>query len=118
MPIRILLADDVAAIRSAVRRMLEIDPDIIVVGEVSDLSTLQRTVKEVNPDIVVLDLHLGPNVNDIIQQLKVKNPKVRIVVVTAFAQRTHGTMGVDGFLDKMNLATHLLPLVKSLGKQV
>ena len=116
IPVKVLLADDADVIRRAVRNILESDPDVHVVGEVSDLRALAPAVNKEAPDIVVLDLNLGRDAEATIKALKEQHPKLRIVIITAFAERKHGMVEVDGFLDKISLAEQLLPLVKSLGK--
>lgn len=55
-PIRILLADDHAILRSGVRFMLDAQPDMMVVGEASTGEEAIDAAREHAPDIVVMDL--------------------------------------------------------------
>jgi DNA-binding NarL/FixJ family response regulator len=114
MPIRILLADDVPTVSRVIRKILELDPDVTVVGEVSDLPSLHFVASEVNPDIIVIDLHLGPDVTASVERLKKSSPKVRVLIISAFAKGTPGLVEADGFLAKFDLGQQLLPLVKAL----
>lgn len=56
MPIRILLADDHALMRRALRALLETEPDLAVVGEAADAEEALRAALELRPDVVVMDL--------------------------------------------------------------
>lgn len=54
--IRVLVVDDSAYIRKVVRRMLERDPMITVVGTAYDGEDALEQVERLNPDVVTLDL--------------------------------------------------------------
>ncbi|MEA2254891.1 MAG: hypothetical protein QOG35_936 [Solirubrobacteraceae bacterium] len=57
-PLRVLLCDDVAELRTLLRRRLEADGDMLVVGEASDAAMTLRLAAELQPEVVVLDLDL------------------------------------------------------------
>jgi DNA-binding NarL/FixJ family response regulator len=56
--IRILLADDHALVRAGVRRILEAEPDLTVVGEASDGAEAIELARELVPDLAVLDVSM------------------------------------------------------------
>src|SRR5262245_871792 len=53
--IRVLIADKHGLVREGIRRILEGEPDILVVGEASDTTSLAASVGRLTPDIVLLD---------------------------------------------------------------
>ena len=57
-PIRIVLVDDHAIVRSGVRRMLEESGEFSVVGEAGDADEAVRVVRRTTPAVVVLDIGL------------------------------------------------------------
>ncbi len=57
-PIRVLLADDHAAIRAGLRLMLEQAPDIAVVGEAADGAVAMRQATALRPDVVLMDIRM------------------------------------------------------------
>jgi DNA-binding NarL/FixJ family response regulator len=57
-PIRVLLADDHAAIRAGLRLMLEQAPDIAVVGEAADGAVALRQATALRPDVVLMDVRM------------------------------------------------------------
>ncbi|MDI6102330.1 response regulator transcription factor [Actinoplanes sp. NEAU-A12] len=57
-PIRVLLADDHAAIRAGMRLMLEQAPDIVVVGEAADGAIAVRQASALRPDVVLMDIRM------------------------------------------------------------
>jgi two-component system response regulator NreC len=55
---RVLLVDDHTLVRQGLRRLLETDPEITVVGEAGDGRRALELAAELQPDVVVMDLNL------------------------------------------------------------
>jgi DNA-binding NarL/FixJ family response regulator len=82
-PVRVLLADDHAAIRRTLRRRLEGEADIEVIAEAGDLETVVGYVIDRQPRVVVLDLGmLGGSSLEEIRHLRRQVPATEIVVLT------------------------------------
>ena len=60
MPIRILIADDHAVVRSGLRALLRADPEIEVVGEAKDGVEALELAGTLHPDLVLLDVTMPP----------------------------------------------------------
>ena len=56
--IRVLLVDDQALIREGMRRVLDTDPELTVVGECEDGDEVADAVIRANPDVVVMDVRM------------------------------------------------------------
>jgi NarL family two-component system response regulator LiaR len=84
--IRILVTDDHAIIRKGIRAMLEIVPDMEVVGEAADGQTGVAQAVALRPDVILMDLVM-PEMDGIeaIRQIKVQQAEARILVLTSFA---------------------------------
>jgi DNA-binding NarL/FixJ family response regulator len=57
-PVRVVIAGDHATLRACLKTMLELDPDISVVGEASDDCELVKMSYRLQPDVVLLDLDM------------------------------------------------------------
>jgi DNA-binding NarL/FixJ family response regulator len=62
--IRVVLVDDQKLVRQGVRGLLELVPDIEVVGEAGDGEEALEKVPELNPDVLLLDIRM-PRLNGI-----------------------------------------------------
>ena len=84
-PVRVLLADDQALFREALAILLEVRPEIEVVGEAANgAETLDRVV-ELRPDVVLMDLHM-PVLDGIAatRRLRAEQPDTRVLALTTF----------------------------------
>jgi DNA-binding NarL/FixJ family response regulator len=57
-PIRVLVVDDSATMRSLIREMLLRDPAIEVAGEAGDALEARAAIKALNPDVITLDVEM------------------------------------------------------------
>jgi two-component system response regulator NreC len=55
-PIRVLVVDDHAVVRSGLRLLLDAEPDIEVVGEAGDIGTAVLEARAAKPDVILMDL--------------------------------------------------------------
>jgi two-component system response regulator NreC len=80
---KVLIADDHAIVREGLRALLEVQPDIKVVGEATDGKEALTRVKEIQPDIVLMDITMpGINGLEATWLIKQQNPDVKILVLT------------------------------------
>jgi DNA-binding NarL/FixJ family response regulator len=95
-PVRVLLADDHPVIRGTLRRRLEGEADIEVIGEAGDLETVVESVLDRQPRVLVLDLGmLGKSGRDAIRGLRRRMPATEIVVLTMQDSPLLGRMALD-----------------------
>lgn len=86
-PIRVMLVDDQAVVRSGLAAFLEIFDDLELVGEASDGDLSIGMCGKVNPDVILMDL-LMPNMNgaDATAAIKKHYPNVQVVALTSFKE--------------------------------
>lgn len=84
-PVRVLLVDDQALFREALGTLLEVRPEIDVVGEAGDGGAALDRVAELRPDVVLMDLHM-PVLDGVAttRRLRVEHPEVRVLALTTF----------------------------------
>jgi DNA-binding NarL/FixJ family response regulator len=72
MPIKVVVADDKAAVRLGIVQMLKTDTDLEVAGEASTFAEALEVVDSLKPDIVVLDLHMPDEENYLPESVKLQ----------------------------------------------
>ena len=83
MAIKILIADDHALLRQGIKRVLNFENDLEVIGEAEDgQEALARTLVLL-PDILLLDINMpGMNGLEVAKQLQVSKCKTKIIALT------------------------------------
>jgi DNA-binding NarL/FixJ family response regulator len=82
IPITVMLVDDHALVRSAVRQALMAD-DIQVIGEASSADEALLMAPNLAPDVLLLDLNLpGTSGIGLLRELAPRLPKTKIVMLT------------------------------------
>lgn len=84
--IRLLLVDDHELVRTGLRTFLELQADMVVVGEAGSGEDALTLASDVAADIVLLDLILpGMTGVETARRLHDEHPELKVVVLTSFA---------------------------------
>ncbi|MBE3596908.1 MAG: response regulator transcription factor [Hydrogenibacillus sp.] len=83
LPIRIVIADDHALFREGLKRILELEEDIEVIGEAGDGEEALRLVEALDPDVVLMDINM-PRLNgaEATQAIHQRNPDAKIIILS------------------------------------
>ena len=121
---KVLVADDHGVVRKGLRFLLQLDPDIEVVGEATDGRQAIQLTEELGPDVVVMDITM-PHLNgiDAAAQIKKHEPSTGIVMLSMHCDETFLlralSAGANGYLLKDAAETDLLQAVKAVaGKKM
>jgi DNA-binding NarL/FixJ family response regulator len=114
--VRVLLADDHAAIRSGLRLILEAAPDVEVVGEAADGAAAVANARALRPDVVLMDVRM-PGTDGIAATRTITGEGLAdVLVLTTFDvdEYVFGALraGAAGFLLKTVDAPTLLDAVR------
>jgi two-component system, NarL family, nitrate/nitrite response regulator NarL len=86
--VRILLADDHTIFRDGLRKLLEAEPDLEIVGEAGDGADAITMVQQVKPDLLLLDLAMPrvPGLEALREVIALKTP-VKTILLTAAIEK-------------------------------
>jgi DNA-binding NarL/FixJ family response regulator len=119
--IKVLLADDHALVRQGLRKLLETEPDITVVGEAETGWQALQWAKERSPDVVVMDLAM-PSLNgmDATRLILKEAPQTRVLVLSSYSEDEYvhqmTEAGAAGYLLKQTAATELIKGIREVMK--
>ncbi len=117
MKIRVALADDHPVVRLGLRRMIDAQPDMAVVGEAADGPAAERLLLEVQPDVTLMDLRMpGAEAPEVITRVRRVAPGARVIVLTTFDgdQDVHraAQAGACGYLLKDTFTEGILDAIR------
>jgi len=101
MMIKVLLVDDQSLIRQGLKALLELEPDIEIVGEAENGEQAINLVAQLQPDVILLDIRM-PIMDGVAatREIKKRFAKTKILVLTTFdddeyvsAAMQNGAMG-------------------------
>ncbi|MHB2019345.1 MAG: response regulator transcription factor [Candidatus Xenobia bacterium] len=88
--IRILVVDDHTLVREGFAKMLELSPDLQVVGQAASAREALDKVKTLNPDIVLMDINLpGMNGIDATRQIKTEHPDTEVIILSMYDEEQY-----------------------------
>jgi DNA-binding NarL/FixJ family response regulator len=100
---RVLLADDQAKVRSALRLLLEHQPGVNILGEAVDTTGLLDWVNAVCPGLVLLDWELpGLPASVLLPLLHARCPDLRVIALSSRPESRQAALdaGTDAFVSK------------------
>jgi len=131
--IKVLIVDDHQVVREGLRRILDSDNEVEVIGEAR--SGEEAVVKAISlvPDVIIMDLKM-PGMDGIMatHEIKQKKPNINVLVLTLYAEdfiKQAVEAGVSGYLlkdsdcDQITKAVHqvydgLCPIAPSLTREL
>jgi DNA-binding NarL/FixJ family response regulator len=119
LPVKVLLADDSEVIRRSIRRLLDREPHVQIVGEACDLAETLRLTRELQPQVLVMDLRMSSTSLAGSSTLRGHlQPTGRLLAISASNDEDSlslaRSLGADSFLDKMDLFEKLVPTILQL----
>jgi DNA-binding NarL/FixJ family response regulator len=84
-PIRLLLVDDQKLMREGLRTLLELEPDLKVVGEAEDGEAALEAYATHQPDVTLMDIRMpGMDGVEATWRLRERWPQARVIILTTF----------------------------------
>ncbi|MBN1692578.1 MAG: response regulator transcription factor [Dehalococcoidales bacterium] len=119
--IRVVLCEDHLITRQGIRRLLEDEKGLEVVGEASNGEEVIQLVNEIKPDVILMDIAM-PKLNgiDATRQIKIISPKTNILILSAYDDDEYVfallKAGANGYLLKNVSGSELVRAIKAVHK--
>jgi NarL family two-component system response regulator LiaR len=119
--INIILCEDHLITRQGIRRLLEDEKGLSIIGEASNGEEVVSLVTELKPDVVVMDIAM-PRMNGIeaTRQIKLTNPRTGVLILSAYDDDEYVfallKAGAAGYLLKSVGGNELVHAIKAVHK--
>ena len=120
MLVAVLITDDRELLRKAIRKVLDLDPEIRIVGEAENFPQTVALTRELHPRVVVMDLHMPAPEDFSHKQLKLALDETGSKLITMSvwhddaSRALAASYGAFTFLDKSNLGQLLIPAIRQV----
>jgi len=120
-PYEILLADDHPLFREGIKRIIEGEPALKIVGQAGDGLELLQLLRKLSPQLVILDISM-PNLGGLeaIGEIRRLYPRLKVLILTMHKSRGHLhraiSMRVEGFLCKEDAHADLILAINTIRK--
>jgi len=117
--IRILTVDDHAMLREGIASVIQLQPDMLVVGEAENGAQAIEKFRDLKPDVTLMDLQMpGISGLDAIKVIRDEFPNARIIVLTTYSGDVQVLRalkaGAAGYLLKSTLRKELLDTIRGV----
>lgn len=118
-PVRILLVDDHAVIRQALRMLLESQAELEVVADVENGREAVQAVEKYTPDVVLMDVVMpGLNGLEATRQIRRSSPGTRVVMLSGFVDEDQLLdalrAGASGYIIKKSDVSELVLAIQTV----
>ena len=119
--IKVLLVDDQSLIRQGLAALLDLEPDLEIVGEAENGDIALTIVAELNPDVVLMDVRM-PIMDGVAatKEINTHFPKVKVLVLTTFDDEEYVQAalqnGAMGYLLKDTPSEELAVAIRAVNK--
>src|SRR5574339_718741 len=118
--IRVIIVDDVSETRENVRKLLQFESDVDVVGAARTGKEAIQVSQELNPDVVLMDINM-PDMDGIsaTEAIRSKQPAVQVVILSVQSDQNYMRRamlaGARDFLTKPPMGDELISAIRRAG---
>lgn len=117
--VKLLVADDHKIFRQGIKKLLEEEPDLQVVGEAADGREAVKKATELKPDVILMDIAMA-NLNGLeaTKQIKKVLPDVKVIMLTMHKNEEYVLhsfqVGASGYILKEGAVEELVTAIRSI----
>jgi pilus assembly protein CpaE len=119
--IRVLIVDDVAETRENIRKLLQFEADVDVVGAARSGKEGIQLSQELDPDVVLMDINM-PDIDGIAatESIRQKSPQIQVVILSVQNDQNYMRRamlaGARDFLSKPPVGDELISAIRRAGE--
>src|SRR5512147_2533466 len=119
--IRVMIVDDVSETRENVRKLLQFESDVEVVGVARTGKEAIQISQELNPDVVLMDINM-PDMDGIsaTEAIRAKQPAVQVIILSVQSDQNYMRRamlaGARDFLTKPPMGDELISAIRRAGE--
>ena len=119
MNIRVFIYDDSKDRRDSLKALMQLNEDLVWVGEAYNCKNVLKDIKNTNPDVVLMDINM-PEVDGLegLRMIKESYPRIKVLMQTAFDDSekifTSIKNGASGYILKNDKPLQILQAISEI----
>lgn len=116
---KIVIVDDHPSTRFGLATRIELEPDLQICGEASDVEEALELIRRVRPDLAVIDVSLqtGSGI-DLIKQVKQRHPGIKMLVWSMYEEALYAeralSAGAMGYINKQQAIDTIVEAIRTI----
>jgi DNA-binding NarL/FixJ family response regulator len=116
---RILIVDDHPVVRQGLALLINREPDLAVCGDAEEAASALRRIEELKPDLVVVDISLnGPDGLDLLKNIRARDPGLPVLILSMMDELLYAERGLragaNGYIMKQQATEQVLVAIRRI----
>src|SRR5579871_6784332 len=115
----ILIVDDHPIVRQGLALLINREPDLAVCGDAEEAGSALRRIEELKPDLIVVDISLnGPDGLDLLKDIRTRDPNLPILILSMHDESLYAERalraGANGYIMKQEATERVLVAIRQI----
>ena len=116
----VFIVDDHPIVRQGLTLLINREPDLAVCGDAEEAGSALRRIEELKPDLIVVDISLnGPDGLDLLKNLRARDPNLPVLILSMLDEMLYAERalraGANGYIMKQEATEKVLVAVRRTG---
>jgi len=116
---RILIVDDHPIVRQGLALLINRETDLAVCGDAEEAGSALRRIEELKPDLVVVDISLnGPDGLDLLKNIRAREPNLPVLILSMMDELLYAERGLragaNGYIMKQQATEQVLVAIRRI----
>jgi DNA-binding NarL/FixJ family response regulator len=115
----VFIVDDHPIVRQGLALLIDREPDLAVCGDAEEASSAMRRIGELKPDMIVVDISLsGPDGLDLLKHIRALDPNLPVLILSMFDESLYAeralSAGASGYIMKQEATERVLVAIRRI----
>ncbi|MGD1093930.1 MAG: response regulator transcription factor [Bryobacteraceae bacterium] len=115
----IFIVDDHPIVRQGLALLINREPDLTVCGDAEEAGSALRRIEEIKPDLVVVDISLnGPDGLDLLKNIRARDPHLPVLILSMLDESLYSERavraGASGYIMKQEATERVLIAIRRI----
>jgi DNA-binding NarL/FixJ family response regulator len=115
----VLIVDDHPIVRQGLTLLINREPDLAVCGDAEEAASALRRIEELKPDLIVVDISLnGPDGLDLLKNIRARDPNLPVLILSMLDESLYAERalraGANGYIMKQEATDRVLVAIRRI----